>query len=58
MKEEGFLELQTPIIEQIKEDYDIDYLYIDATKLSSDDKNEILKVINKKAIATRAIKNL
>ena len=42
----SYCELQTPIIEQIKEDYDIDYLYIDATKLSSDDKNEILKVLD------------
>ena len=42
----SYCELQTPIMEQIKKDYDIDYLYIDATKLSSDDKNEILKVLD------------
>lgn len=42
----SYCELQTPIMKQLKEDYDIDYLYIDATKLSSDDKNEILKVLD------------
>jgi len=38
----GYCELQTPIMEQLKKDYDIDYLYIDATKLTSSDKKSIL----------------
>ena len=39
----SYCSLQTPIMKQIKEDYNIDYLYIDATKLSKDDQKEILK---------------
>lgn len=42
----GYCELQTPIMEQIDEDYDIDYLYIDASKLTSEDRDEILNKLN------------
>lgn len=38
----GYCELQTPIMEQIKKDYDIDYLYIDSTKLTSSDREAVL----------------
>jgi thiol-disulfide isomerase/thioredoxin len=33
-------------MKQIKEDYKIDYLYVDASKLSKDDQKEILKVLD------------
>lgn len=39
----GYCELQTPIMEQIDKDYDIDYLYIDSTKLTKDDQEKMLK---------------
>ena len=42
----SYCSLQTPIMKQIKEDYKIDYLYVDASKLSSDDQKEILKVLD------------
>ena len=42
----SYCSLQTPIMKQIKEDYKIDYLYIDASKLSKDDQKEILKVLD------------
>lgn len=42
----GYCELQTPIIEQIDEDYDIDYLYIDSSKLTSTDRDKILNELN------------
>ena len=42
----SYCSLQTPIMKQIKEDYDMDYLYVDASKLSKDDQKEILKVLD------------
>lgn len=42
----SYCELQTPIMKQIKEDYDMDYLYIDASKLTSQEKEEILDVLD------------
>lgn len=42
----SYCSLQTPIMNQIKEDYKIDYLYIDASKLSKDDQKEILKELD------------
>lgn len=42
----SYCALQTPIMKQIKEDYDIDYLYVDASKLSKKDQKEILKVLD------------
>ena len=42
----SYCSLQTPIMKQIKEDYKIDYLYVDASKLSKDDQKEILKVLD------------
>lgn len=42
----GYCELETPIMEQIDKDYDIDYLYIDSTKLTSSDREKMLKELN------------
>lgn len=42
----SYCSLQTPIMKQIKEDYDLDYLYVDASKLSKKDQKEILKVLD------------
>ena len=42
----SYCSLQTPIMKQIKEDYKMDYLYVDASKLSNDDQKEILKVLD------------
>lgn len=42
----GYCELETPIMKQIKEDYDMDYLYIDASKLTKNEKNEILEALD------------
>ena len=42
----GYCELETPIMEQIEKDYDIDYLYIDSTKLTKSDKEKILKELD------------
>ena len=42
----GYCELQTPIMEQIDKDYDIDYLYIDSTKLTSSDRKKMLKELD------------
>ena len=42
----GYCELQTPIMEQIAKDYDIDYLYIDSTKLTSSDRKKMLKELD------------
>ena len=37
----SYCKLQTPVLETIAEDYDMDYLYIDVTKLSEEQKDEI-----------------
>lgn len=42
----SYCSLQTPIMKKIKEDYDLDYLYVDASKLSKKDQKEILKVLD------------
>lgn len=42
----GYCELQTPILETLAEDYDIKYLDIDITKLSSNQKKEITDKLN------------
>lgn len=42
----SYCSLQTPIMKQIKEDYKVDYLYVDASKLSKKDQKEILKVLD------------
>lgn len=39
----GYCELETPILETIADDYDMEYLYIDSTKLSKEQREEILK---------------
>lgn len=38
----GYCELQKPILETIAEDYDMDYLEIDSSKLGNNQRNEIL----------------
>lgn len=38
----GYCELQTPILENIAEEYKLDYLYIDSTKLTSSERNKVL----------------
>ena len=42
----SYCELETPILETISEDYDMDYLYIDSIKLSKEQKEEILEKLN------------
>ena len=42
----GYCELQTPVLENIAEDYDLDYLYIDKLKLPSKQKKEIIKQLD------------
>lgn len=42
----GYCKLETPIMEQISKDYDVDYLYIDSNNLSASDRNKILKELN------------
>lgn len=39
----GYCQLEGPIMEQIDKDYNIDYLYIDSTKLSNSDREKMLK---------------
>ena len=41
----GYCTLQTPILNTISEDYDMDYYYIDSSKLSLNHKNKILKAL-------------
>lgn len=42
----SYCELETPILETIAEDYDMEYLYIDSIKLSKSQREEILKKLN------------
>lgn len=42
----SYCELETPIMEQIKEDYDMDYLYVDAAKLTSSEQEEIIEKLD------------
>ena len=42
----GYCKLETPIMEQIDKDYDIDYLTIDSTKLTKTDREKILKELD------------
>ena len=42
----SYCELETPIMEQIKEDYDMNYLYIDAAKLTSSEQEEIIEKLD------------
>ncbi len=39
----GYCKLETPIMEQIDKDYEIDYLHIDASKLTKNDREKMLK---------------
>lgn len=42
----GYCKLQTPILETIAEDYDMDYIYIDSAKLPTKQRNEVLKKLD------------
>lgn len=42
----NYCSLETPIMKQIKKDYDMDYLYIDADKLTKDDKKKIINQLD------------
>jgi len=42
----GYCKLESPIMEQISKDYDVDYLYIDSNNLSSSDRDKMLKELN------------
>lgn len=42
----GYCELETPVMKQIKKDYKLDYLYIDADKLSKEDKKKIIETLD------------
>ena len=39
----GWCKLQTPILETIADDYDMDYLYVDTSKLSDSQRSEVAK---------------
>lgn len=39
----GYCELQTPILETIADDYDMDYLYIDSSTLGASQRKEVLE---------------
>ena len=45
----GWCSLQTPILETIAEDYDMDYLYVDSSKLGKKQINEVTKKLEIKA---------
>ena len=42
----GYCSLETPIMEQISKDYDMDFLHIDSSKLSNSDREKMLKELN------------
>lgn len=42
----GYCSLETPILESIAEDYDIDYLYVDSAKLSSEQKKLVISKLD------------
>lgn len=42
----GYCKLETPIMEQIDKDYKINYLYVDASKLTKNDREKMLKELN------------
>lgn len=42
----SYCELETPILETIAEDYDMEYLYIDSIKLNKTDRDEILEKLS------------
>lgn len=42
----SYCTLQTPILETIAEDYDMDYLYLDSSKLSLAQRNEVLEKLD------------
>lgn len=41
----SYCQLQSPILEELEDEYEFDYYYIDKTKLSSTDKKEILDTL-------------
>ena len=42
----GYCEMQTPILEALAEQYDLDYLYIDSIKLTATEREQVLKKLN------------
>ena len=42
----GYCKLETPILETLSKDYDMDYYYLDATKLSNSESKKILEELN------------
>lgn len=50
----GYCSLQTPILETISEDYDMDYYYLDSTKLSASQRKVVLEKLGMKSHATPA----
>lgn len=42
----SYCSLETPIMKQIKKDYEIDYLYVNSDKLTKEDKDELLEVLD------------
>lgn len=42
----GYCKLEQPIMDQISEDYNLDYLHIDSDKLTTKDREKILKELN------------
>ena len=42
----GYCEMETPILEQIADDYNLDYLKIDATALSKDELSQVISELN------------
>lgn len=42
----GYCSLETPILESIAEDYDIDYLYVDSAKLSSEQRKLVISKLD------------
>ncbi len=42
----SYCELETPIMKQVKKDYELDYLYIDADELEKEDKTKILEALD------------
>ena len=42
----GYCKLEQPIMDQISEDYSLDYLHIDSDKLTNKDREKILKELN------------
>ena len=51
----GWCSLQTPILETIAKDYDMDYLYVDTSKLSKNQKDEVAKKLGIEATTPNTV---